>query len=366
MITISLCMIVKNEEDTLERCLSSVHDLVDEIIIIDTGSTDQTKEIAKKFTNRIYDFEWCDDFSKARNFSFSFATKDYILWLDADDFLKEHNRQQFQVLKNTLDSQVDVVLMKYEMSSNVDGSIRSTFMRERLLKRSKNFKWQDPIHEYIDFKGKFQKSDVTITHQKIHAITRRNLDIFEKYIASGHDLSERNWFYYAKELFITGNLDQAIEYYEKFLNTKDGLISNYIDSCIDLATCYKVKGDSEKQLDALMKSFKFAAPRAEIICQIGYFYKDQEKYEEAIKWFEIAPLIPVPQNTMSSVNHEAWGYVPYMELVSCYYRLGDVNQAIRYNEEAANFKADDDKIVHNRVFLAQVKEALVKRQKENK
>ncbi len=78
MIEISLCMIVKNEEKVLGRCLDSIADLMDEIIIVDTGSTDRTKEIAKKYTEHIYDFEWIDDFSAARNFSFSKATKDYI------------------------------------------------------------------------------------------------------------------------------------------------------------------------------------------------------------------------------------------------------------------------------------------------
>jgi len=80
MTTISLCLITKNEELFLEQCLNSVKDLVDEIIIVDTGSIDKTKEIAKKFTDKIYDFEWCDDFSKARNEFFKYATKDWILF----------------------------------------------------------------------------------------------------------------------------------------------------------------------------------------------------------------------------------------------------------------------------------------------
>ena len=77
MITISLCMIVKNEEAVLARCLESVKDVVDEIIIVDTGSTDKTKQIAYRYTQNVYDFEWIDDFSAARNYSFSKATKDY-------------------------------------------------------------------------------------------------------------------------------------------------------------------------------------------------------------------------------------------------------------------------------------------------
>ncbi len=80
--TISLCMIVKNEEKVIGRCLDSVQDITDEIVIVDTGSTDCTKEIVSRYTDKVYDFQWIDDFSAARNFAFSQATKSYILWLD--------------------------------------------------------------------------------------------------------------------------------------------------------------------------------------------------------------------------------------------------------------------------------------------
>ena len=102
MITVSLCMIVKNEEDVLSRCLSSVQGLVEEMVVVDTGSTDSTKEVARKFTDRVFDFPWAEDFSQARNFSFSQATQQFCLWMDADDVIDPEYRQGFLELKQVL------------------------------------------------------------------------------------------------------------------------------------------------------------------------------------------------------------------------------------------------------------------------
>ena len=99
MITVSLCMIVKNEEKVLERCLDSIADLVDEIIIVDTGSWDRTKEIAARYTEHVLDFRWTEDFSAARNYVFSMATMEYIYSADADEVLSEENRERFRLLK---------------------------------------------------------------------------------------------------------------------------------------------------------------------------------------------------------------------------------------------------------------------------
>ena len=86
-------------------------DICDEIIIVDTGSTDKTKEIAAKFTDKIYDYPWNDDFAAARNFAFRQATKDYILWLDADDILLEEDQQKLRKLKEELTGAEDAVSM---------------------------------------------------------------------------------------------------------------------------------------------------------------------------------------------------------------------------------------------------------------
>ena len=102
MIQVSLCMIVKDEEKHLNRCLSSIHDLMAEIIIVDTGSRDHTKDIALQYTDHVYDFPWCGNYSKARNFAFSKATCPYCMWMNADDIL---SKEDYQKLKRLLEEE---------------------------------------------------------------------------------------------------------------------------------------------------------------------------------------------------------------------------------------------------------------------
>ena len=136
MITVSLCMIVKNEERTLRRCLDSVRGLMDEIIIADTGSTDRTVEIARDCGAAVRTFPWCDDFAAARNFAFSKATMQYCMWLDADDVLEPADREAFRKLKETLDPDTDVVMLRYHTGFDESGKPAFSYWRERLLRRA--------------------------------------------------------------------------------------------------------------------------------------------------------------------------------------------------------------------------------------
>ena len=101
MKTVTLSMIVKNEEEMLEACLESVAGFVDEIIVVDTGSTDRTVEIALEKGARVEHFEWCDDFSAAREYSKSLATCDYVLVLDADECMLQSEAEAFRHYLNT-------------------------------------------------------------------------------------------------------------------------------------------------------------------------------------------------------------------------------------------------------------------------
>ena len=181
MITISLCMIVKNEEAVLARCLASYAPVVDEIIIIDTGSTDKTKDIALKYTDLVYDFTWTGNFSDARNYSFSKATQEYIFCADADEVLDEENQKLFLLMKANLLPEIDIVQMYYgnQLSHNTIYNYDKEY-RPKLYKRIRNFIWEGSIHEAVRLNPIIYDSEITITHlpQGNHAI--RDLAAFER------------------------------------------------------------------------------------------------------------------------------------------------------------------------------------------
>ena len=357
MKTISLCMIVKNEELVLGRCLESIKDLVEEIIIVDTGSTDKTKEIAKSYTNNIYDFKWINDFSAARNFSFSKATKDYILWLDADDILLDEDKIKFNKLKEDLDDEVDMVMMRYNVSFDKNGNPSFSYNRERLLKRSIGYLWAGQVHEAIAHYGNIIYSDVAISHKKIKASpSDRNLKIYESMIDQGKQLEPREEFYYARELMYNNRLDEAISKFNHFINSPDGWIENKINACKDLAQCYFQQNKSIDGLEALFRSFQFDEPRAEICCDIGYYFFDKEEYKKAIFWYELCLTRNLDSNSGGFQEIDCYGYLPYMQLCVCYYRIGDIQKSYEYNEKAGLIKPQDENYLYNKDFFSNIVE----------
>ncbi|MFZ7130916.1 MAG: glycosyltransferase [Eubacteriales bacterium] len=352
MITISLCMIVRNEEDTLARCLNSIKDVVDEIIIVDTGSSDNTKEIAKTFTDKIMDFQWIDDFSAARNYAFQQATQDYILWLDADDVLLDADQIKFIHLKKELDPSVDIVMMKYNTGFDEKGNVTFSYYRERLSRRCGNYKWCEPIHEYLQIAGKIINVDIAITHKKIHPVQQgRNIKIYEKMISQGKELSPRGLYYYARELKDNDRIEDAIEYFHQFLQTKKGWVEDNINACHTLSKCYEKCNMIENILPILFKSFEYDLPRGEICCEIGYYFKRQGDHHRAIFWFELATKLKKPENTWGFIMHDYWDYIPYMELCTCYYAIKRIDKSLEYHQKAEHIKPDSPQVVYNRQFF---------------
>lgn len=351
MVSISLCMIVRNEEHCLCECLESVHNLVDEIIIVDTGSTDNTKEIAALYTEKIFDFTWIDDFSRARNYSFSRASCDYQMWLDADDIISPDDQKRILKLKSSLDPSIDIVTFKYNTSFDEYGNPLLTSTRGRLFKRTKNYLWNDPVHEYIQLSGNIlYADDIFITHNKQTPHTDRNLKIYESNIQRGIPLTARGKYYFARELQDKKRYIEAIYYFEQFLQEGKGWVEDNIASCFSLSLCYLAIDQDKKILPILMKSFEYDSPRAEITCQIGYYFMKHKNYSIARDWFLLTTHLN-DKNTLGFKLNDYRTFIPHIQLAVCYYELGDINTAIYHNEMAAKYKPKANSVLHNRDFF---------------
>ncbi len=350
MISISLCMILKNEEDVIARCLDCVKDIVDEIIIVDTGSTDKTKEIVKNYTDKIYNFKWIDDFAAARNFSFSKATKEYILWLDADEVLFKEDQDKLLKLKESLNSNIDRVVMTDHRGLNENGEPLLRYKRNRLVKRKNDFKWVGFIHEYIDVRGNVYESDIAITHQKIHDVGDRNLRIYRSKLSEGHTLSTRDIYYYGKELYYNGFYDEAIKVLEPFIDM-DTWIEEKIDALCKISSCYSNKKNYAKTREALYKTFEYTRPRAEAVYRIAYAFEKEGRYEEAIDWYESILNLEMPQGCYGFISPEFWTWKPHLQLAVCYYRLNNIEKAIYHHKKAYEINPNNEWISYNEQFL---------------
>ncbi len=350
--TLSLCMIVKNEEDVIGRCLECVSDIFDEIIVVDTGSDDNTKEIVKKYTKNLYYFKWIDDFAAARNYAFSKATKDYIMWLDADDIILNQDREKIKELKMNMDKSIDIVMMKYNTNFDSEGNATFSYYRERIFKRSKKYRWIGEIHEVIPLEGNIIYSDAAISHKKLKCNDpKRNLRIFENMIENGKELDPRQQFYYARELYYNERYEEAIDIFNKFLDSGQGWIENCINACQDLSYCYYAIGDNKKALNACFRSFEFDEPRAEICCDIGKYFLDREQYNQAIFWYELALTRKVNESSGGFILLDCYNFTPYIQLCLCYFRIGDIKKSKEYNDKATSIKPNDPVVVYNNKYF---------------
>lgn len=333
MVTISLCMIVKNEERILTRCLDSLKGLTDEIIIVDTGSTDTTKEIAAGYTDQVYDFAWTGSFSDARNFAFSKAKMDYVYSADADEVLDAENRAAFLRMKEVLLPEIEIVQMYY-VNQLTNGTIYNydKELRPKLFKRNRSFQWQGAIHEQVGITPVIYDSEICIQHLPEENHKDRDLAAFVRLVEAGEPLDKRLHNIYAKELFISGEEKDflaARAFFQQSCKDEKRGEDELMEAACVAAKAARLAGDTADFFKYAMKA-AVSGGCAEICCELGAYYMEQEDYDEAIVW-----LYNAAYETESILDIHSGGDLPLRGLAKCYQELGNEEQAAEYTRLAA-------------------------------
>lgn len=284
--SISLCMIVKNEEETLARCLGSVRDLVDEIIIVDTGSTDRTVKIAESYGARVFNHPWDGSFSSARNHSLKYATCDWILILDADEELNREDTPGLKEITKSNDFQVVSFVIKNKYKESTQEGYAQVL---RLFKNFNGIYYDGIVHEAFQHNGKCLYTSITITHhgynlseEKMEEKFLRTSTLLKKqietdprnpvpYLYMGVAYMDRCMY---EDAIINGK--RAISLAEENgFNIKDFLVSYYIVS----AAYFEMKEFKDSVIYAL-KSVELDSHFLDGHCLLAFAYYNMKEYEK--------------------------------------------------------------------------------------
>ena len=355
--SLSLALIAKNEAKNINRLLDSVEGCFDEIVLVDTGSTDETKALAEARECKVFDFIWVNDFAKARNFAFAQATCDFVMWLDLDDVLC--NRDEFIAWRNDAMEFRDMWLATYHYASDEQGVPQVSFVRERVFKRSNNPVWQYPVHEGILAKPGWV-GDMARTWNVKHMRDAedmkqdrsRNIQIIEGLRQAG-TLDARMTFYYGKELFENGEYHKAVEAFEDALKLPtlephDKLLSYQYAAYSAAVIGDQLKDEHaqakhaswHKAIGFAMDGLKLDPNRAEFNITIGDCYLKMGLLHNAVPAYAAAKVSFNPGGPSSVYQGPifsfagCYGEVPTVQLATIYLHMGRLPEAKAEAQEA--------------------------------
>lgn len=358
--TLALTMIVKNESVHAKRLVKELSGLFDQYVIVDTGSTDDTKEIFQAAGWEVYDFKWADDFSAARNETLKYVKTDYFLWLDSDDSL--HNVDGFLNLRDNL-SGADVWFANYEYALNEKGESVCTFTRERIIKTSLGAKWHFFCHEGV-FPPPNAKPQWTpafsIKHLRSEddakADRGRNLRLFE--LRKPEELDARMTYYYGKELFEAGRKDEALVQLLR-ANQMPGLEVH--DRLLSLQySCYVLheKGDFVKAIDLAGSGLILDPTRAEFFVLMGDSYVRMNKYREALPYYFAAQgCLQTNSPTFIYSAKDAYGPYPRNAISRIFFHLQLFDEALAFSKQTVQKFPEDHE---SKVLLDEIQKQVQK------
>ncbi len=338
---ISLCMIVKNEEELLAKCLEHIVPYISEIIIVDTGSTDRTKEIAHQFTDQIYDFEWCNDFSQARNFSISKAANDWILVLDADEIVTEFDRNIPKSLARVDESTVG----RIKIINNIEDKWGPAWNTERIsrLFNKRWFHYEGIIHEQIVQKnsGKAYKTipvGITVDHvgyakEVVNKKSKlnRNISLLQQAISTTpHD----PYLHYqlGKSYYMAKEYQQAHDSFQTALSQPVNFAYKYVQDLVESYGYTLINTEKYQQALELEQYSGYYQNSPDFNFLLGLIYMNNALFSKAVESF--LNCIGMKEGKMQGVNSHLANY----NIAVIYEILGHNKEAIAYYEQCGNYQ----------------------------
>ena len=341
--TISLCTIVKNEEKFITQCLESVKNVVDEIVLVDTGSTDNTIEIAERYDAKVYIHPWQNSFSEARNYALQFVTGEWILHLDADEELEQADIALLKkVIRSDRYNAVFMPILNYLPNGNM-----SKFYYRRLFRSGKGY-YEGIVHNQIIVEGDFITAEIRIYHhgynlssEEMAAKHERSETLLKKQIADEPDnLFAR--FNLTRIYRNLGQYDKAIAEAKQVLtfDTCQEQKFTYYMVLFDLAYCLMMIGNYDEAAKYCLEGLKHERKNLDLTFTLASVYAKQEKYEDAIAMFHrfldiLAQSKKDPSYNMNTLIVDSWSFEDKAlnNIGQCYLLMGQTAQGIQYYED---------------------------------
>ena len=280
MIPISVCIITKNEAEHLEKCLSALKPYPFEIIVTDTGSTDNSKEVALKYTDKVYDFEWINNFSAARNFTISRASHNVILSLDTDEFIKDIDLEKLEQLIQNNPKYVGSIEMLNYFEDN--GTIRyQTARLDRLFNR-RYYHFENPIHEVLSPIAKIPylsyEAPIVVDHvgylgskEYLDEKSMRNMELLQKELETDPD-NPYLYFQIAQCYMMMRDMEHAAEYFKISIVHNPSPADDYTRILVTNYGSILLDNMKIEEAMQLLSYYDYFNDNADYLCMIGRAY----------------------------------------------------------------------------------------------
>jgi glycosyltransferase involved in cell wall biosynthesis len=353
--TISCAMIVRDAEATLERALNSVARCFDEIVIVDTGSTDQTKQLAGRFTHGVYDFAWRDDFAAARQYAHDLCSSDWVFFLDADD--EVFGAELLRSVVRVAPAERDAYMIRYVEGQDAAGKATQEFYRERLTRKDA-MRWVGRVHEVMVPTAaacQYERYDgcwvLHHGHGDYLGSLERNIRLLRVQLSEQPD-DTRTLFYLGRDLVQTNRLKEGRKLLKRYMNSATWADEMYIAQTF-IAYCYRREGLYREAFNADIQLL-YIQP----LWPMAYFQLAEDCYHLK-QWDRSAHFSAIgqglgPPNTNLFVAPSALAFDWMVFQVVALAALGRVSEAADLTARALSLRPDDPRHVLNRDYFARL------------